>query len=345
MGRGLEVMAEPKISRKSAEAAAALRTHDASGAEFQDVGELLERHLVPQDYAAYTPSAQEVWREALTRNRLVVAEHAERIHPAYLDGLQQLAFPKSIPRTEDLNTRLEATGWQIVGVDGYIPATAYASLMAECIFPVSSRIRRPEHIDFAPEPDMIHDILGHLPMLFCAEHRDYLRELARVARRAKPNQLDTAFFDSVRHMAALKTADDVNPARVAAAEQRVEAVYSLLVNSASEVTCLRRIYTWSIEFGIFRDGERPLVHGAALLSAPTELRRALSGRVTLEPYSADVVRHEHPFSDLLERFFVATGYEQLHEVLVDFMLSQPGLTYPSTSEVRELGRSTRGDVT
>lgn len=297
---------------------------------------LVGKHLVVQDHDAYTSAAHGVWREALARNRSVVREHAHNIHPAYLEGLRALEFPQFIPRTEDLNARLEETGWQIVGVDGYIPATAYASLMADRIFPVSSRIRRPEHIDFAPEPDMIHDILGHLPMLFCAEHRDYLQELARIAALATPNELDTAFFDSVREMAAQKSAEVVEPARVRASEQQVEHVYARLLDNASEVTCVRRMYTWSIEFGMFREGDELLVHGAALLSAPAELSRALSRQVRLEPYSADVVNHEHPFSDLLERFFVADGYEQLTRVLHDYAEAHPDLWGPRVSDIREL---------
>lgn len=301
-----------------------------------DVGEYLERHGAEQDYAGYSPSAHQVWREVLARNGQVIAAHSRSIHPSYLEGLKALDLRSSVPRVSELNERLRSTGWKIVAVDGYIPATAYASLMAESIFPVSLRMRRPEHIDFAPEPDMVHDVLGHLPMLFCAEHRDYLRELAAVASRALPNELDTAFYDSVRRMAELKSTPGSSPVAVASAESVVTSVYAQLARNASQVTCLRRIYTWSIEFGVFGTSEQPVIHGAALLSAPSELEHALGSGVALQPYSSDVVRHDHPFSDLLDRYFVARDYAHLHEVLAGYSSAQPGLAVAAVSEIREL---------
>jgi phenylalanine-4-hydroxylase len=301
-----------------------------------DAAEFLDKYLTPQQYGAYSSDAQTVWREVMRRNEDIVSRHAERIHPAYLAGLERLQLPRRVPRTEELNERLHETGWRIVTVDGYIPSTAYATLMAQRIFPVSLRIRRPEHVDYAPEPDMVHDILGHLPMLFCAEHRDYLQELASVARHALPNALDMAFHESVKHMAQLKSAPERDEQQVSLSERRVEQVYAQLVGNASEVTHLRRIYTWSIEFGLFyRDGQL-VVHGAALLSAPTELERVLTDSARLVPYSLDVLRHENAFSDLLERYFVAKDYAHLHDVLSAYEGTMLAAGRTGTSEVRQL---------
>jgi phenylalanine-4-hydroxylase len=292
--------------------------------------------LPAQDYAAYSADAHAVWSEVLARSEQVVTRHAERIHPQYIEGLRALQLPTHVPRTDELNERLRGTGWTIVAVDGYLPATTYASLMAENIFPVSSRIRRREHIDFAPEPDMVHDILGHLPMLFCGEHRDYLHELAVHASRATPNALDTAYHEAVRQMGELKSALGGEPDALASAEATVEQVYGELVSNASEVTCLRRMYIWSIEFGLFGTRDDFIVHGAALMSAPTELSRVLSGSARLEPYSRAVIEHENSFSDLLERYFVAKDYGHLHEVLSAYATSMHQSIIPGTSEVREL---------
>jgi phenylalanine-4-hydroxylase len=299
------------------------------------VAEYLER-AIAQDCAAYSADAHAVWSEVLARNEQLVSSHAHRIHPVYIEGLRALQLPSRIPRTDEINERLRGTGWKIVPVDGYLPATAYASLMAESIFPVSSRIRRREHIDFAPEPDMVHDVLGHLPMLFCAEHRDYLRELASHASRAIPNELDTVYHEAVRQMAELKSTASSDARDVARAEATVAQVYRELVANASEVTCLRRMYIWSIEFGLFGSREDFTIHGAALMSAPTELSRVLSGTARLEPYSSAVIRHENSFSDLLERYFVARDYAHLHEVLSAYAASMHQAIIPGTSEVREL---------
>jgi len=306
----------------------------ASRARLQ-VAEYLDA-LIARDHVAYSVDAHAVWKEVLARNAQVVSRHADRIHPAYLAGLRALELPSRVPRTDELNERLRATGWKTVAVDGYLPATTYASLMAENIFPVSSRIRRREHIDLAPEPDMVHDILGHLPMLFCPEHRDYLRELATHASRAVPNALDTEYHEAVRQMAELKGAPTSDSKDVARAEAAVELVYGRLVENASEVTCLRRMYIWSIEFGLFGTCDDFTVHGAALMSAPKELDRVLSGEARLEPYSLDAIRHENSFCELLDRYFVATDYAHLHEVLSTYASSMQESFIPVTSEVREL---------
>jgi len=301
------------------------------------VAEYLDALIAP-DYLAYSDDAHAVWKEVLARNGQVVSRYAHRIHPAYIEGLRALELPSRVPSTEELNERLRTTGWRTVAVDGYLPATTYASLMAESIFPVSSRIRRREHIDLAPEPDMVHDILGHLPMLFCAEHRDYLRELATHASRATPNELDTEYHEAVRQMAKLKSEPTSDSKAVASAEATVERVYSRLVDNASEVTCLRRMYIWSIEFGLFGTNDDFTIHGAALMSAPTELKRVLSDEARLEPYSLDALRHENSFCDLLEQYFVAKDYTHLHEVLSAYAASMQEQEPPisRTSEIREL---------
>ncbi len=307
----------------------------ASRVSYADVAEYLDQ-LAIREEVVYTAEEHAVWSEVLARNGQVVARHASHIHPDYLGGLKALQLPSRVPRPHELNERLLETGWRVVAVDGYIPATMYAALMAEQVFPVSSRIRRREHIDYAPEPDMVHDILGHLPMLFCAEHRDYLRALARHASRATANHLDAAYYDAVRRSAELKCRPDCDPRAVAEADAALESVYRELMVDASEAACLRRVYIWSIEFGLFGRGDDYLVHGAALMSAPTELTRVLSGAPRLEPYSLQAIQHENRFSDLLERYFVARDYRHLHEVLSAYAATMHPSMIPGVSDVHEL---------
>jgi phenylalanine-4-hydroxylase len=173
-------------------------------------------------------------------------------------------------------------------------------------------------------------------MLFCAEHRDYLHELATHASRATGNELDDAYHEAVRQMAKLKGRPTSAPEDVASAEATVELVYDRLVDNASEVTCLRRIYIWSIEFGLFGTPDDFTIHGAALMSAPRELERVLSGEARLEPYSLEATRHENDFCDLLQQYFVAKDYTHLHEVLSSYAASMQDSFIPRTSEIREL---------
>jgi phenylalanine-4-hydroxylase len=170
-------------------------------------------------------------------------------------------------------------------------------------------------------------------MLFCAEHREYLRQIAKIAVRATPNALDSAFHEAVRYSAELKSRPDASRSDIERADTRLAQIYAEMREDASEVTCLRRLYTWSIEFGLFGSNDELVIHGAALLSAPAELRRVATGRAPLAPFSLDVIHQENAFSDLLERYFVAKDYAELHDVLGTFAAS---MSHPTTSDVREL---------
>lgn len=289
-------------------------------------------HFVAQDYDAYGESAHDVWREVVERNEQVVREHARQVHPAYVRGIEALCLSRRIPRLEDLNARLEPTGWSIVAVDGYIPTAAYVGLMAQSIFPVSRVIRRREHIDFAPAPDLVHDILGHLPMLFSREHRDYLRRLAGVMARAASNPLDTEFYEAARSMADIKSDPARSEREGPAAEERMHRVNAALDSNASELTHLRRMYVWSVEFGLVGDVKDYRVHGAALLSSPTELRIACRPGARILPYSLDVIHYENSFSEPLAQYFVASDVGQLTETLA---LYERRMTRSTLLEERE----------
>lgn len=283
-----------------------------------DLPESFAPYLAEERYDAHLDSSHDVWREVLRRNAELIREHSSRMHPGYVAGRRSLALTGRIPRVEELNQSLSRTGWRIVPVDGYIPTAIYAGLMARNIFPVSRVIRRPEHVDFAPAPDMVHDILGHLPLLFSEEYRRYLQRLASVMTRAVPNELDQEFYEAVRDMADLKSDPETPGAALALAEARMTRVNLELVCQASEVTHLRRIYVWSIEFGLLGTPDDFSVHGAALLSSPTEFRRVCASQAKFLPYSRSVAREENSFSELLAHYFVAQGFSQYLEVLAEF---------------------------
>jgi len=275
-------------------------------------------HASFDEQGRYDAVAQEVWREVLRRNDELVHEQGKWIHPAYLEGLRRLDLPSTIPRPDELNARLEPIGWSVVSVAGYLPTAAYAGLVADGILPISRVVRRPEHIDFAPAPDMVHDVLGHLPLLFSPEFRDYLKTLARVMVRAVASPLDQELYEAVTRMAELKGDVLSAPSAVAAAEADVERVTLALGAATSEATALRRLYVWSVEFGLLGDAANSTVHGAALLSSPAEFRAARAHDATTIPYSLGVVGHENSFSELLPQYFVARDFAHYGDVLAEY---------------------------
>jgi phenylalanine-4-hydroxylase len=300
--------------------------NDAIPYEFRD-------HLVSQRHEEYTEADHAVWREVLARNEHLLERYTRWVPQAYLEGMRELQLPARVPRIEEINERVKSTGWRTVCVDGYIPSAAYVGLMSQSVFPISRSIRRPEHVDYAPAPDLVHDILGHLPLLFSAEHREFLRKLATVMSMAEPSDLDAELYDANRHMSALKTAPGSPPDEISAAEERVFRVHRDLAKSASELTHLARMYLWSIEFGLLGAADSFQVYGAALLSAPSEFRAVCEGTPDIRPYSVDVVKYDIEFSDLQMRYFVARDFEHLDEALTDYEFTMRH----RTSDRRESG--------
>ena len=84
--------------------------------------------------------------------------------------------PDAIPKFEDLNRVLKAgTGWEIVGVEGLLPDQVFFDHLAHRRFPVSWWIRKPEQLDYLSEPDLFHDLFGHVPMLLNPVFADYVQ--------------------------------------------------------------------------------------------------------------------------------------------------------------------------
>jgi phenylalanine-4-hydroxylase len=275
-------------------------------------------HLVEQDYDALTSTDHCVWRNVLSRNEWIMERYADRIHPAYVEGMRALELPRHVPRLEEINERIAPTGWRTVCVHGYIPTAAYVGMMSSSIFPVSRLIRRPEHIEYAPAPDMVHDILGHLPMLFSPEHREFLKRLATVMAQAVPNALDAELYSANRNMSLLRSDLSSSPADILRAEQEVVRVHEALLENASELTHLGRMYLWSVEFGLIGNADHPSIFGAALMSAPAEFRAVCEASTEFLPYSLDVIDSDIAFSDLQMRYFVARDFAHLQEVLAAY---------------------------
>jgi phenylalanine-4-hydroxylase len=105
--------------------------------------------------------------------------------PEFIDAVEQLGAPDCIPRFGAISERLhKATGWCIVGVPGLIPEEAFFALLAQRRFPVTDWMRRPEEFDYVVEPDVFHDLFGHVPLLFNPVFADYLQAYGAGGLRA-----------------------------------------------------------------------------------------------------------------------------------------------------------------
>lgn len=140
------------------------------GAIVADPGQL----FIEQHYEGYTAADQETWRRLMTRQLDCVEKHASE---SFLQGVHRLKLSaRAIPRLSELSNRLAPmTGWQSRAVPGYLPARAFFACLAERSFPTTVVIRPPGSLGYLPEPDIFHDVFGHVPLHSDPDFADFLQ--------------------------------------------------------------------------------------------------------------------------------------------------------------------------
>ncbi len=140
-------------------------------------------YTCPQDYASYTDADHDTYRRLYERQRALLPGLASQ---AFIDALPSLGASDRIPRFEEVNERLyKATGWELVGVPGLIPEVPFFTLLANRKFPVTDWIRKPEEFEYIVEPDIFHDLFGHVPLLFNPVFADYVQRYGQGGLKAQ----------------------------------------------------------------------------------------------------------------------------------------------------------------
>ena len=134
--------------------------------------------VVAQPWADYSRADHQTWATLFERQREVLVGRACR---EFVDNQQRFGMtPHAIPRFDELNEVLaKATGWQLVGVEGLLPELTFFDHLANRRFPVTWWIRKPEQIDYIAEPDLFHDLFGHVPLLLNPVFADYMQAYGR----------------------------------------------------------------------------------------------------------------------------------------------------------------------
>ena len=229
---------------------------------------------IAQNYAGYTEENQETWRILYDRQMEFLADNASGV---YLSGAASIKLVRDyIPFLEgpkSVNTFLmPLTGWQSKAVPGYLPAKAFFACLARREFPTTIVIRPKESIDYLPEPDIFHDIFGHVPLHADPVFADFLQTYGK---------------------AALTTDDPYHTERLA------------------------RLFWFTVEFGLIREGGRNRLYGSGLISSPGDSKHSLSSpAVDRRPFDLETVcstsfeiDHYQPILYVLESF------EQLRDAM------------------------------
>lgn len=191
----------------------------------------------------------------------------------FIACLPLLGAHDSIPRFDAVNVRLmAATGWQIVAVPGLIPELAFFTLLATRKFPVTDWIRDETEFDYIVEPDVFHDLFGHVPLLFDQIYADHMQAYGLGGLKAY---------------------------QLGACEQ------------------LARLYWYTIEFGLMRQGDRLRAYGAGILSSPGELVDALKPASLAKTTPLNLLRAmrtRYKIDSYQALYFSVESFKHLHEM-------------------------------
>jgi len=221
----------------------------------------------------------QVWRTLYARMLPRWERYANR---HFQQGIDSLCFdPNRIPKLQDVNRFLRPlTGFQATAVSGYIPSFLFFDCLRNRQFPTTVTIRRPDALDYLPEPDIFHDVAGHVPM-----HTD--KHFAETLVR----------FGECAHTAA----EIVSGIRDE--KQRVRTLTRIIKSMA-------RFFWFTIEFGLMRSRDGLRVYGSGLLSSYGEIEHAI--------VSPDVQRHPLQLEWAINQAFEIDHYQPLLFIVDSF---------------------------
>ncbi len=208
------------------------------------------RLYIHQPYELYSAENHRAWRQLYARMEEPWRKYA---NPHFLQGVQSLCLdPKHVPRLEDVNQFLcPLTGFRAKPVSGYVPAFLFFDCLRNREFPTTITIRDADHLDYLPEPDIFHDIAGHVPM-----------------------HTDPAFADAL-----VRFGDCAHTAAEVVADVKDEAVKARRL--AGIIKAMARFFWFTIEFGLMRaePGQGAAsdlkVYGSGLLSSHGEIEHSI----------------------------------------------------------------------
>jgi phenylalanine-4-hydroxylase len=233
----------------------------------------MNESIIPQNWNGYTASEHATWDLLFSRQ---VCMLSSRVAPAFIEGLDVLRMSRpGIPDFEELSERLtKATGWSVVAVPGLIPDEEFFDHLAHRRFVAGRFIRPLEQIDYLQEPDVFHDVFGHVPLLVHPVFADYMQAYGRGGLRAMR-------YGSIHRLA--------------------------------------RLYWYTVEFGLIRDGHGHVdgkglkLYGAGIASSNSESLFALDSdspnRLGFD--LKRVMRTKYRIDDFQQNYFVIENFEQL----------------------------------
>jgi phenylalanine-4-hydroxylase len=248
-------------------------------APFIEEAQRAGRTYIHQPYELYSAENHETWRRLYARMQPLWRQYA---NPHFLRGVENLAFrPDRIPRLSEINHFLAPlTGFHAKAVSGYVPAFTFFDCLRNREFPTTITIRSLDSLDYLPEPDIFHDVAGHVPM-----HTDKAFADALVR------------FGDCAHTAAEMAASISDP------KERTATLTSI-------IKAMARFFWFTVEFGLMRSGNELKVYGSGLLSSFGEIQHSIE--------SPNVQRHPIRLEWAINQSFEIDHYQPLLFIVDSF---------------------------
>ena len=275
----------------------------------------LKKFMVPQHYESYTPVNHAVWRYVMRQNLSYLSKVA---HSSYLEGLAKTGITLDrIPSVKEMNEILGKIGWAACTVDGFIHPQAFMEFQEHKVLVIAADIRQIDHIEYTPAPDIIHEAAGHAPIIADENYAEYLRLFGEIGRKAFSSAKDYELFEAIRHLSIIKEDPYTSPEAIKEGEARIEKLAAEL-GEPSEMSLVRRLHWWTVEYGLIGSVDDPKIYGAGLLSSIGESVGCMKPEVKKIPYTLDAMHTDFDITKPQPQLFVTPDFKHLSVVLEQF---------------------------
>ncbi|HEX9961105.1 MAG TPA: phenylalanine 4-monooxygenase [Pyrinomonadaceae bacterium] len=216
----------------------------------------------------YTEEEQNIWRVVASRLEELQARHACAF---YLEAKKKLGISNErIPQLSEMNRRLkQLTSFRLAPIEGLVETRGFLSWLSYRTMLCTQYIRHASRPEYTPEPDIVHEAIGHIPNFTNRDFADFSQFIGHGARIATDEQLEE----------------------------------------------LGRLYWFTVEFGLIKEGDETKAFGAGLLSSFGELEHAFTGAVERRPFDLkQVISTSYDYSDMQPVLYIIPSYAELKDV-------------------------------
>jgi phenylalanine-4-hydroxylase len=227
-------------------------------------------YLIEQKYAEYSAEQHQVWQELVRRRRPQIESHACR---EYLEGFEIIGLQHDrLPNLADISAQLKPrTGWSTTPVSGFLPSQAFFEMLAARMFPTTTWIRSRDSLEYIPEPDIFHDVFGHVPMHAHRVFADFLQHYGSVCVR---------------------------------------------INDQELLEQLGRLFWYTVEFGLIRQGGNIKVYGSGVISSHGECTNVIEGGCEIKDFELEEVLKTPVRVDRIHSLlFAIESFDQLYDAM------------------------------